>query len=132
MKCIRIFLAVALAWMLCSAFTLKGKEKHVYVFGVAASFNDSLVYYTEIQTVDSVSLNKEGFLPKRDLYAYQLKNYIEYALNHPDYTCMVYFSENKMKLEKESNRVLGKYKKNSSFVVQQLGQKDFAFRKPTE
>ena len=101
MKYIRIFFAVVLLLTVCSAFTTKNKEKSVYAFGMAASFNDSIVYYTEIQTLDSVRLDKNGFLPKRDLYAYQLKNYLEHSLGKPDYTCMVYFSENKKKLEKK-------------------------------
>ena len=48
------------------------------------SFNDSIVYYTDIQVLDSVELDKNGFLPKRDLYTYQLKNYLEYNLKKPD------------------------------------------------
>lgn len=36
-------------------------------FGVAASFNDTVVYFTDIQVLDSVKLDKGGFLPKRDL-----------------------------------------------------------------
>ena len=113
MKYVRILCAVALVFALCSAFTMKDKEKAVYAFGVAASFNDSIVYYTDIQVLDSVELDKNGFLPKRDLYTYQLKNYLEYNLKKPDYTCMIYFSENRKKLEKEAVKVKGKYKKLS-------------------
>ena len=89
MKYVRILCAVALVFALCSAFTMKDKEKAVYAFGVAASFNDSIVYYTDIQVLDSVELDKNGFLPKRDLYTYQLKNYLEYNLKKPDYTCLL-------------------------------------------
>ncbi len=55
MKYVRILCAVALVFALCSAFTMKDKEKAVYAFGVAASFNDSIVYYTDIQVLDSES-----------------------------------------------------------------------------
>ena len=113
MKYVRILCAVALVFALCSAFTMKDKEKAVYAFGVAASFNDSVVYCTEIQVLDSTALDKNGFLPKRDLYSYQLKNYLEYDLKKPDYTCMIYFSENKKKLEKEAVKVKAKYKKST-------------------
>ena len=118
MKYVRILCAVALVFALCSAFTMKDKEKAVYAFGVAASFNDSIVYYTDIQVLDSVELDKNGFLPKRDLYTYQLKNYLEYNLKKPDYTCMIYFAENKKKLEKEAVKVKGKYKKSKNMVLQ--------------
>ena len=60
MKYVRILFAVALAFVFCSAFTLKDKEKKekaVYAFGVGASFNDSVVYFTEVQMLDSVELH---------------------------------------------------------------------------
>ena len=91
MKYVRILFAVALVFMVCSAFSFKkgkeGKEKAVYAFGVAASFNDTVVYFTDIQVLDSIKLDKGGFLPKRDLYTYQLKNYLEFDLKCPDRLC---------------------------------------------
>ena len=96
------------------------------------AFNDSIVYYTDIQVLDSVELDKNGFLPKRDLYTYQLKNYLEYNLKKPDYTCMIYFSENKKKLEKEAVKVKGKYKKSKNMVLQVVKPEAFTFTKPQE
>lgn len=134
MKYFRLLFAVVCVSALCLAFTMKDKEKEkaVYAFGVAASFNDSIVYYTDIQVLDSVKLDKNGFLPKRDLYTYQMKNYLEYNLNKPDYTCMIYFSENRKKLEKEVQKVTGKYKKGTGMVLQAVELADFAFKKPQE
>ena len=56
MKYVRILCAVALVFALCSAFTMKDKEKAVYAFGVAASFNDSIVYYTDIQVLSLIHI----------------------------------------------------------------------------
>jgi len=136
MKYVRILFAVALVFMVCSAFSFKkskeGKEKAVYAFGVAASFNDTVVYFTDIQVLDSVKLNKSGFLPKRELYTYQLKNYLEYDLRSSDYTCMIYFSESKKKLEKEVVKVKSKYKKNKNIVLMPIAPEAFRFKKPEE
>ena len=136
MKYVRILFAVALVFMVCSAFSFKkgkeGKEKAVYAFGVAASFNDTVVYFTDIQVLDSIKLDKGGFLPKRDLYTYQLKNYLEFDLKCPDYTCMIYFAENKKKLEKEAVKVKGKYKKSKNMVLQVVKPEAFTFTKPQE
>lgn len=132
MKYVRILFAVTLAFVLCSAFTHKDKEKAVYAFGVAASFNDSTVYYTEIQVLDSVELDKNGFLPKRDLYTYQFKNHLEYDMNKPDYTCMIYFSENRAKLEKEATKLKSKYRKNKGIVLEAIVPAAFTFKKPQE
>lgn len=132
MKYVKILFAVALVFTLCTAFTLKGGHKPVYAFGVSASFTDTLVYYTEIQVLDSISLDKNGFLPKRDLYSYQLKNYLELEKGLPNRTCMIYFSENKKKLGKEAVKVMNKYKKNKSVVLQKINTGDFKFSKPEE
>ena len=134
MKYVRILFAVALVFMVCSAFSFKkGKgEKAVYAFGVAASFNDTVVYFTDIQVLDSVKLDKGGFLPKRDLYTYQLKNYLEDNQLQQNSTCMIYFSENRKKLEKEATKILNKYKKNNRMTVSRIDSDKFRFTKPEE
>ena len=131
-KNIRLFVALVLAVFVCSSFTMKkGKEKPVYAFGVAASFSDTVVYYTPVQVLDSVALDKNGFLPQRDLYSYQLKNYLEYKLDKPNYTCVIYFSDNRKKLEKEAVKVKAGYEKSRQTLLS-IEPDDFRFEKPKE
>lgn len=132
MKYVKILFAVAFIFTLCGAFTMKGGHKPVYAFGVSASFTDTVVYYTGIQVLDSVALDKNGFLPHRDLYSYQLKNYLELEKGLPNRTCMIYFSENKKKLSKEAAKVLGKYRKNKTITVREIEAGNFLFKKPEE
>lgn len=132
MKQIRMLAWAMLAVLCCSAFTMKSKEKPVYVFGVAASFNDTIVYYTEIQLLDSVFLDKDGFLPERETYSYQLKNYLQYDLQKENYTCMIYFSENKSKLEKEAMKLKNRYGKAKDVTLEAVKPSDFMFKKPEE
>ena len=133
MKYVKILFAVALVFTLCSAFSLKkGGHKPVYAFGVSASFTDTVIYYTEIQMLDSVALDKNGFLPHRELYSYQLKNYLEVNQLQQNSTCMIYFSENKKKLEKEATKILNKYKKNNRMTVSRIDSDKFHFTKPEE
>ena len=111
MKYVKILVAIACIFTLCSASSLKkGAPKPVYAFGISASFTDTVVYYTAIQLLDSIHLDKNGFLPQRELYSYQLKNFLELDMNKPNRTCMIYFSENKSKLEKEASKMMNKYK----------------------
>ncbi len=133
MKMFRILLAVSAVFVLCSAFTLKDKDKEkvVYAFGLAASFNDTVVYCTEIQVLDSVRLDRNGFLPMRELYSYQLKDFISYQLHKPDYTCMIYFSENRDKLLKEAGKLKKNYEK-AEVNVQTIEAASFQFKKPEE
>ena len=133
MKQFRLISLALIAILLCSAFTPKEKEKKtegVYLFGIAASFNDSVVYFTPIQLMDSVKL-ENTFLPKRSDYAYQLKNQIESATGKSDYTCMIYFNKNKTKLEKEALKVKTKYQK-SQLKLEEIAAETFAFKKPAD
>ena len=102
------------------------------MFGLAASFTDTIVYYTEIQLLDSVYLTKDGFLPQRDLYSYQMKNYLEYEKDKPYYTCMIYFSENKSKLTKEASKLKNKYQKAKGILLQAIDSQEFSFKKSAE
>ncbi len=104
--------------------------KPVYIFGIAASFSDTVVYYTDIQLLDSVHLNGHGFLPQRELYSYQLKNYLEYDKQIPNRTCMVYFANNRSDLDKQYSKVMNKYKKSSEQVLELIDPKEFHFKKP--
>ncbi len=131
MRFVRMILVAALSVVLFSAFTMKGGDKPVYMFGVGASFKDSVVYFTEVQLVDSVVLDKNGFLPSRVQYSYQLKNFLEYQKGKLDYTCAVYFSEHKAKLEKEFSKVRKQYEKGDTYVLETVKSTEFVFKKPT-
>lgn len=134
MKNIRIFLFSALLLSLCSAFTevKKDKEKQplqVYAFGVAASFNDTIVYCTDIQVLDSAQLNKDGFLVGREQYSLQLKSFVENQKGKSNYTCMIYFSPKKEKLEKKAVKVKDNYKKGKGILLETIASDSFVFKK---
>ena len=127
MKYVKILFAMALVLTMCSAFSLKkDHSKTVYAFGIAASFTDTVVYFTDIQILDSAKVSKEGFLTHRDLYSYQLKNYVE------DNGLQQNFSENRKKLEKEATKILSKYKRNRNTTVTRIDTDKFHFIKPEE
>ena len=78
MKVLKIALALAIAAI--SSFTAHAKNDPTtaYMFGFASSFNDSTVYMTSVQRVDSVYLtHKKLFLDNRENYSLQLKEYLE-------------------------------------------------------
>jgi hypothetical protein len=133
MKFTKIGFALLFSFLFLSAFSLrlrKEKDELVYAFGIAASFTDTIVYHTEIQLLDSVKLNKHKFLPNRDTYSYQLKNHLEYERNIPNQVCMIYFSDNKKKLEREATKLLNKYKKNKGITIQRIDVAEFRFTYP--
>jgi hypothetical protein len=130
MKFAKIALLSVVVLMVCSAASKKSKP--VYAFGFSASFTDTVVYCTEIQALDSVHLDKNGFLPYREHYSYQLKNYLEYQKGEKNRTCMIYFSNNQAKLSKEKAKLLDKYKKDKAIKLEELKQAEFTFKKPED
>ena len=67
-----IIAVLLLGWV--NSSNAKGyKPAKVYMFGFAASFNDSTVYMTNIQKVDAYLANdRTKFLANREDYSYQL------------------------------------------------------------
>lgn len=131
MKSIKILCSLLLVLTVCSAFSLKG-SKSVYIVGVSASFTDSLVYFTEIQLLDSVSLDKNKMLPERSQYSYQLKNYLENEEGLTNRTCFVYFSNSRKKLQKTINKMKTKYQKGKTLLIREVNPNAFKFKKPEE
>ncbi|WP_353333337.1 hypothetical protein [Bacteroides sedimenti] len=132
MKFIKNVFPAVLMILLLSSFSFLGKgnkQKPVYAFGVSASFTDSIVYYTEIQQLDSVHLTKDGFLPKRDAYSAQLKLFLENR-GEAGRTCMIYFSNSKKTINKEFDKITKRYKNKKSVSFQKITANDFQFKKP--
>ena len=132
MKYLKIFASLAFVFMLCSAFSLKGnKSKGVYMAGVSASFVDSLIYFTDVQLVDSVSLDKNKMLPERGQYSDQLDNYLLQKEGLKERTSFVYFNTSKSKLEKTIKKMKEKYQKKGNSFLRQVDA-GFKFKKAEE
>lgn len=135
----RIFRIIAVALMMATTLTLSAKteQKAIYMFGLSASFNDSTVYFTPIQQVDSAYINpKSGFLTGRAEYSNQLRYYMRgRGVANP--TCVTFFSSDRKKIEKKYIKVKEKYtgkKAKKQYFVRQLENTDFSFEavKPEE
>ena len=133
MKFVKIFASLFLVFMVCSAFSLKGKkqESGMYMAGVSASFTDSLIYITDIQYLDSVILDKDKLLPLRKQYSEQFENYLENNLGLSDRTCFIYFDYKQAKVEKVIKKMKSKYLKSGKVVLKDVGS-DFKFIKAEE
>lgn len=108
----------------------KDKKKYgVYLAGVSASFTDSLVYFTDIQYLDSASVDGNGMLVNRAAYSIQLKDYLEQKQGGKNRTCFMFFSRKQKSLQKEIAKLKENYKKGNSLVI--LGvNPEFKFEKP--
>ena len=123
------FLLIASLVIPVLAKSPKDKNKYgVYIAGVSASFSDSLVYFTDIQYVDSASLSDNGLLIGRAQYSIQLKEYLEQKENGKNRTCFVYYNKKKKNLQKEINKLKEKYQKGNALVLIDVNP-EFQFKK---
>ena len=106
------------------------KVPHAYMFGFVASFNDSTVYFTDIQQVDSVWVTKKkGMLAGRNNYSYQLREYFAQQRNQSNRTCVVVANTNRKKVEKKYIKMKNKYlvKSKKPYDVRNIADSDFKF-----
>lgn len=132
MRYTRLFcalLAVSFAFSL-TAKKPKDKNKYgVYMAGVSASFQDSLVYFTNVQFVDSAAVTSKGFLVERAQYSEQLHDFFN-ANGSKNRTCFVLFNTKKKNIDKEVHKLRQKYQKNNGVLVKEVDP-SFKFKKAT-
>lgn len=105
-------------------------QAKVYMFGFAASFNDSTVVFTDIQQIDSAYIDsKTKFLYGREYYSGQLRNY----LSQQDFvnpTCVTVFATSRKEIEKKYSRLFKKYtnpKNKDKFIIKEIKSPDFVY-----
>lgn len=124
--------AVLLLLVIAAAADCQAKKKELlagYMFGFSASFNDSIAYFTDIQTVQKVWIDtKTHFLLGRDSYSFQLRDYLS-RQGMKDRTCIVVFDTDKKKLEKTLVKMRRKYtvKAKGLYDVRHIDTFDFSF-----
>ena len=128
MKFVKLVASLFIVLAMCTASTLENKKNGMYIVGVSASFTDSLIYFTDIQFVDSVNVDKNKLLPMRSQYSDQLENYLEQVKGMKNRTCFIYFNEKKSKLEKNINKMKENYQKEGKSILRELGD-EFKFTK---
>jgi len=122
--------------LLLAATTVQAKKvitPKMYIFGFAASFNDSIVHLTGIQAIDSVwTDSKTKFLLEREQYSYQLRDYLA-SQDMSERTCIVVYNQDLKKLQKQWLKMKRLYAVGKDgkvhFDMRAIEDKDFAFRK---
>jgi len=100
----------------------------IYAFGIAASFNDSTVYFTDIQQVDSVWMeNKTKFLVDRSSYSHQLRDYLA-RKGQQHRTCTFVYALNVKDITKKYLSMKHKYVKSGNFDIKTVDAIDFSFK----
>lgn len=102
-------------------------EKHVYMFGFAISFKDSVVYVTDIQRVAPVTWERRThLLSRRANYSEQLR----YHLNNQgltDRTITVMYDKKKKKVEKRLRKLQRRYTQKRKYEWKVVDATAFTF-----
>lgn len=131
MRYIKLLCFLFAVSIVVDATAKKSKDKNkygVYMAGVSASFTDSLVYFTDIQFLDSAQVDGKGFLVGRSQYSVQLKDYLETKEGGKNRTCFMFFNVKKNKLQKELQKLKEKYNKGKNMVLKDVNP-EFKFEK---
>ena len=124
-------LAFAIAMLLPATASAKDKGQTLYMFGFAASFNDSTVYITDIQAVPNARLTrKHNHLVDRNDYSYQLRNHLvqQSPDSHP--TVVTFFAKNQKDATKKYDKIYRKYtaKAKGRYIVVFIKQEEFKYQ----
>ena len=133
MKLIKYILIAVLTMGYASQVSAKSKPVKAYLFGFAASFNDSTVYFTGIQEVNGAYMQeKSKFLVNRDEYSHQLRNYLKaQGNNYP--TCVTSYAYDLKHAQKEYDKMRKKYtvKAKNRFIVVDIKETEFKYEAVT-
>ncbi len=101
----------------------------IFMFGFASSFNDSIVYLTDIQTVNAYLVNnRTKFLANREDYSYQLRNYLQSNGLEAYPTCITMFAENEKDATKKYLKLKERYEKSKKkYSIKSLKDSQFKY-----
>ena len=126
----RVLLCIVICSFL-SIMTVRAELKptKIYAFGFTATFNDSIVYLTDIQELDSAWVStKTEFLYSRENYSAQLKEHmIMQGVQDP--TCVIIYALKRDKAEKKLMKLRKKYdsSKRGDYIIKTIPSTDFHF-----
>ena len=132
MKIIKyILLSLVLAAVMPMETQAKAVKTKMYLFGFAASFQDSIIYMTDVQELDGVWYDtKTKFVFERRQYSDQLKTYLTESKQKPNRVCVVIFAPTRKKAEKLFIKMRKEYtvKAKGKYDVRYLTNTEFLFR----
>ena len=103
----------------------------MYMFGFSASFQDSIIYMTDVQEVAGVWYDTHTkFLLGRQHYSYQLKDYLATNEQKPNRVCVVMFAPTRKEAEKKFIKMRKEYtvKAKGKYDVRYLTTAQFQFQ----
>ena len=131
MRIIKCLIATAMLWGVVIQVSANDKEvSKVYMFGFAASFNDSTIYITDIQEIKGAYVaERTKFLVNRDEYSYQLRNYLQ-GQGNAFPTCITSYAYDRKTIEKKFAKIKKRYidKNKGRYIIVNISKEQFTYQ----
>jgi hypothetical protein len=131
MKIIKyILLSLLLSAVMPADLQAKAVKTKMYMFGFSASFQDSIIYMTDVQEIDGVWYEtKSKTLMERHQYSTQLKDFLTDNKEMPNRVCVVMFALTRKEAEKLFIKMRKEYtvKAKGKYDVRYLTMTEFLF-----
>lgn len=107
--------------------SVAAKAENAYIYGIAFSPTDSVIYMTDIRMLENVTINKKTlFLASRNEYASQMKKYME-SVGIADYVCATVFKPTYNAIQKDYTKLKKQYEKKG-ILINTIDQLKFQFQ----
>ena len=131
MRIIKCLIATAMLLGVVIQVSAKDKEvSKVYMFGFAASFNDSTIYITDIQEIKGAYVaERTKFLVNRDEYSYQLRNYLQ-GQGNAFPTCITSYAYDRKTIEKKFAKIKKRYidKNKGRYIIVNISKEQITYQ----
>lgn len=106
----------------------ENKAATVYIFGFAQSMTDSVVYFTDIQSINNIWIDgKTKFLLGRQEYSNQMRDYL-LEQGKQNFSCVTLFATSRKKLEKKYQRLKQRYATHGHNQVNFINENDMKYK----
>ena len=107
--------------------SVAAKAENAYIYGIAFSPTDSVIYMTDIRMLENVTIDKKTqFLASRNEYASQMKTYME-SVGITDYVCATVFKPTYNEIQKDYTKLKKQYEKKG-VLINTIDQLKFQFQ----
>ncbi|HZK04088.1 MAG TPA: hypothetical protein VFC94_06770 [Bacteroidaceae bacterium] len=107
----------------------KVELRTVHMFATSFSFTDSILFITDIQTVENVEFVNRFFLLDITQFGVQFKDYLKEAGESSPQVSSLFFSTKLRKVTKQYNSIHKKTEKKKQFIPYKIGN-EFKFNNP--
>lgn len=106
----------------------KNRNVDLYMFAASFSVLDSVLYVSDVQKVDNVSVNNKWFVQERAAFEQQFTDHVRTGADESLLTSL-YFSEKSKKAIKSRTRLIKRNSKKNKFALVEIS--GFSFSNPS-